>query len=385
MATAGGTSVNGRSMAQDSPAAVDDKLAGDIAAAAEEMARGAGDILLGHFGRSITVEYKDEAERDPVTSVDKASQEFLASEIAKRFPSHGILGEEGADEAEAETRAPDFIWALDPLDGTTNFLNGLPLYASSIGVMHRGVPIAGALFIPWPNSRGGFVLHCQRGHGCFADGEPVSVYQAEEPANNRLAGAARLLCPQRQVQLAAAGQDGRHAGDGQHRLRTGDDGPGGTPIFDHRGLPHVGHAGGSAGGDGGPGNGYDHAGEGKAVASAGVADAGLGRKTANHEGPQKLAGTAGGWGRAGGAVDRREHTAQVQAAGAAGAVGVGVAGAEATPITSSIRGSGCLLGLAMVIASEQTPILKQNLSSVSVVSFRQGSRHNWLEPYQSAS
>ncbi len=180
--------MNGGSMAQDSPAAVDDKLAGEIASAAEEMARGAGEILLGHFGRSITVEYKDEAQRDPVTSVDKASQEFLSSEIVKRFPGHGILGEEGADDAEAETRAPDFVWALDPLDGTTNFLNGLPLYAASIGVLHRGIPIAGALFIPWPNSKGGFVLHCRRGHGCFADGEPVSVYQADEPANNRLAG-----------------------------------------------------------------------------------------------------------------------------------------------------------------------------------------------------
>ncbi len=181
-------SSNGRSMAQDSPGAIDDALAVQIAAAAEEMARGAGEILLGDFGRSITVEYKDEAERDPVTSADKASEEYLSAEIAKRFPGHGILGEEGADDAEADTPAPDFVWALDPLDGTTNFLNGLPLYAASIGVLHRGIPLAGALFIPWPNSKGGFVLHCHRGHGCFADDEPVSVYQAEEPANNRLAG-----------------------------------------------------------------------------------------------------------------------------------------------------------------------------------------------------
>ena len=181
-------SSNGRSMAQDSLGAIDDALAGQIAAAAQEMAGGAGEILLGHFGRKIDVEYKDEAQKDPVTSADKASQEYLSSEIAKKFPDHGILGEEGADDAEADTPAPDFVWALDPLDGTTNFLNGLPLYASSIGVMHRGIPLAGALFIPWPNSKGGFVMHCQRGHGCFADGEPASVQQAEEPANNRLAG-----------------------------------------------------------------------------------------------------------------------------------------------------------------------------------------------------
>ena len=133
-----------------------------------------------------------------MTSVDKASQEYLSSEIAKRFPGHGILGEEGANDAESDTPAPDFVWALDPLDGTTNFLNGLPLYASSIGVIHRGVPVAGALFIPWPNSRGGFVLHsqpgarvlCRRGAGIGVPGRGAG----EQPAGGS-AGVLSLTGP----------------------------------------------------------------------------------------------------------------------------------------------------------------------------------------------
>ena len=77
---------------------------------------------------------------------------------------------------------------LDPLDGTTNYLNGLPVYACSIGVLHRGRPIAGALYLPWPNAKGGVILHCRKGGGCFIDDEPVSVYESEEPVANRLVG-----------------------------------------------------------------------------------------------------------------------------------------------------------------------------------------------------
>ena len=164
----------------------DDTLAQEIETAAAQLARGAGDILAGHFGRQMAIEYKDESERDPVTEADKASQEYLVREISQRFPSHSILGEEDSDES--ETPSADFLWVLDPLDGTTNFLNGFPVYAASIGVLHQGRPLAGALFIPWPGPDGGFVLHCRRGGGCFAGEEPVAVYQSDEPVNNRLVG-----------------------------------------------------------------------------------------------------------------------------------------------------------------------------------------------------
>ncbi len=165
-----------------------EKLVQEIADAAVQLARGAGEILTSHFGRQLTIEYKDEAKTDPVTSADKSCQEYLTSEIIKRFPEHGVLGEEGSDEADSDTPSPDFLWVLDPLDGTTNFLNGFPVYASSIGVLYRGRPLVGALFIPWPKPEGGFVLHCRQGGGCFADDEPVSVYESDEPGSNRLVG-----------------------------------------------------------------------------------------------------------------------------------------------------------------------------------------------------
>ena len=161
----------------------------DIERQAVELARGAGEILAGHFGRSIEVEFKDDKERDPVTAADKSTQAYLAAEIARRFPDHGILGEEATkEEQESEEPARDTLWVLDPLDGTTNFLNGLPVFASSIGVIHRGVPVAAALFVPWPADGGGFVMHCRRGGGCYADDAPVKVLETEQPIPNRLIG-----------------------------------------------------------------------------------------------------------------------------------------------------------------------------------------------------
>ncbi len=176
-----------------------DTIACAIEAAAVEFARGAGALLSGHFGKVISVEYKDKARQDPVTTADKETQAYLEERISRRFPAHGILGEEddlakNRASAAGDRTAPDFLWVLDPLDGTTNFMNGLPVYASSIGVLYRGRPLVGAVYIPWPSAAGsGVVVHGRAGGGAFAAGsdqdrEPVSVYPTEKPRGDRLIG-----------------------------------------------------------------------------------------------------------------------------------------------------------------------------------------------------
>ena len=92
----------------------DDALLREIEARAAEMARGAGAVLSSYFGKSLDVEFKDEAGHDPVTNADKETQEFLGQAIGKHFPDHSILGEE--DEPKEDSPANDFVWALDPLD-----------------------------------------------------------------------------------------------------------------------------------------------------------------------------------------------------------------------------------------------------------------------------
>ena len=162
----------------------DDSTLADIESHAADIARGAGAILSGYFGKSLNVQYKDENKRDPVTNADVEAQEFLIQAIADRFPDHSILGEE--DQVQDDSPARDFVWVLDPLDGTKNFMAGLPVYASSIGVMHLGVPIAGAVFVPWPRDGGGVVLHARRGGGSFMEQEPITVFQADGPQANAL-------------------------------------------------------------------------------------------------------------------------------------------------------------------------------------------------------
>ena len=169
------------------PGLPDDQTLARIEACATDLARGGGAILSGHFGKSLDVQYKDKNQRDPVTNVDKESQEFLAQAIAAQFPEHGILGEEDEEEKEGEDDlAQDYLWILDPLDGTRNFLSGLPIYACSVGVIYRGVAIVGAIFVPWPSERGGIVLHARRGGGAFAEGERITVFESKEPDPNAL-------------------------------------------------------------------------------------------------------------------------------------------------------------------------------------------------------
>ena len=170
-----------------SPQAIAEPLLAEMESLAASMAQQGGAILAGHFARlgALGVRYKDKRRRDPVTDADTECQRFLVDAISERFPEHGILGEEEEDKERESAPAPDMVWVLDPLDGTRNFLNGLPVYACSVGVMHRGAPVAGAVYIPWPGE-GGLVLRARRGGGAFAAGEPIGVYSRPDTDPARL-------------------------------------------------------------------------------------------------------------------------------------------------------------------------------------------------------
>ena len=163
-----------------------DDLLVELEAHAIDLARGAGAILSRYFGSPMGIEYKDKQKHDPVTAADKECQEYLTEAISSRYPDHGIVGEE--DEESEDSVAPDVVWVVDPLDGTKNFLNGLPVFACSIGVLYRGVPIVGAVYIPWLAQVGGVVMHARSGGGAFLEQERVTVSGGEESEGQRLVG-----------------------------------------------------------------------------------------------------------------------------------------------------------------------------------------------------
>ncbi len=149
------------------------------------MAAEAGQMLMGYFGGPLAVEYKDKRQSDPVTDADRETQAFLVRRIKDRFPDHAVVGEE--DTEPSKEPLSEFVWALDPLDGTRNFSQGLPVFACSIGVLRRGVPMVGAIFIPWPGGDG-TVLHARTGGGAFRDGQPLDRLEASVPKARRLTG-----------------------------------------------------------------------------------------------------------------------------------------------------------------------------------------------------
>lgn len=121
--------------------------------------------------RAEQVEYKDKQQRDPVTAVDRAMESLVRTEVRRRFPSHGMLGEEGTGEA----LASELLWVLDPIDGTANFAAGLPMYGLSLGLLRNGAPIVGAVYVPfWPVD-GGAVLSASLGHGARIAGKRIRL------------------------------------------------------------------------------------------------------------------------------------------------------------------------------------------------------------------
>lgn len=131
--------------------------------AAIEIAREAGDILLSH--RGVSFEYK--GEHDLVTAADRASEQLILKRLRERFPSHGIVAEEGGRaEMQAEMR-----WYVDPLDGTTNFAHGYPMWNVTLGLAKANEVIAGVVYDPLNRE----LFTAERGAGARLNGAPIHV------------------------------------------------------------------------------------------------------------------------------------------------------------------------------------------------------------------
>ena len=114
---------------------------------AVELATLAGAEITTSLGQTLSVRYKGGTEEagfaDPVSEVDHNTEVLIRARLNDAFPTHGILGEEMDAKA---GESDEFVWAVDPVDGTTNFVNGFPLFAASIGVLYRGRPLVGAIW-----------------------------------------------------------------------------------------------------------------------------------------------------------------------------------------------------------------------------------------------
>ncbi len=106
-----------------------------------EIAREAGALLMEYFHQHVKVEYKGEV--DLVTVADRKSEALILQRIQARWPQHDVLGEEGA---RIETGS-DYRWYVDPLDGTTNFAHGFPVFCVSLALEWKNQRIAGVIYV----------------------------------------------------------------------------------------------------------------------------------------------------------------------------------------------------------------------------------------------
>jgi myo-inositol-1(or 4)-monophosphatase len=146
-------------------------------AAIEAIAREAGALLKDFYSRHIGFEYKGDV--DLVTEADRNSEKLITSRIGEQFPDHDIMGEEGA---RRETGSA-FRWYVDPLDGTTNFAHGFPVFCVSIGLEHRGELIAGVIYDPTRDE----CFAAEQGSGAFLNGARMSVSKTKHLSESLLA------------------------------------------------------------------------------------------------------------------------------------------------------------------------------------------------------
>jgi myo-inositol-1(or 4)-monophosphatase len=150
----------------------------EFVATAESIAREAGALLREYYHRGVSAEYKGDV--DIVTEADRASEKLIVERLKAALPAHGVYGEEGARSG----LDSEFRWYIDPLDGTTNFAHGFPVFAVVMGCEKRepglaadedGEMVAGVIYDPLRDE----MFSAARGEGAFLNGKKMHVSTAK--------------------------------------------------------------------------------------------------------------------------------------------------------------------------------------------------------------
>ena len=139
---------------------------------AVKAARKAGSIITRASSDIDRLTIRSKQKNDFVSEVDHAAEEAIIGVLREAYPAHGILAEEsGARDGDAE-----FVWVIDPLDGTTNFLHGFPQYCVSIGLLHKGVPNQAVVFDPNRNE----LVTASKGVGAYLTDRRIRVSKVDK-------------------------------------------------------------------------------------------------------------------------------------------------------------------------------------------------------------
>jgi myo-inositol-1(or 4)-monophosphatase len=144
---------------------------------AVEIAREAGALLAELSTKPLDIGYKRRA--DLVTVADRRSEVLIVGRLRERFHDHAIVAEEGGNHRSSS----DYCWYVDPLDGTTNYAHGFPVYCVTIGLAYRGEVIAGVVYDPTRND----LYTAERGAGAYLNGQSLHVSHIENLSESLVA------------------------------------------------------------------------------------------------------------------------------------------------------------------------------------------------------
>lgn len=142
----------------------------ELIAIAKRAAQAGGAQLKQHFGQLSSIRAKGRA-GDLVTNADTAAEEAVLQLLADATPGIGVLAEESGRRPGSSAASSDLEWCVDPLDGTTNYAHGYPLFATSVGLLWRGQPLLGAMAVPRLDE----LFWAAPGHGCWRNDQPLRV------------------------------------------------------------------------------------------------------------------------------------------------------------------------------------------------------------------
>ncbi|NJD06542.1 MAG: inositol monophosphatase [Methylococcaceae bacterium] len=160
---------------------------------AVRAARAAGDLIARYSGRVDTLKITPKGRNDFVSEVDKQAEREIIGILQKAYPTHGFLGEEGGRQSGSQGKS-DFMWVIDPLDGTTNFLHGFPQFSVSIALMHKGKIECGVVYDPTSQE----LFTAKRGAGATLDNRRIRVSK-QKGYNGALLGTGFPFKDQRHV------------------------------------------------------------------------------------------------------------------------------------------------------------------------------------------
>jgi myo-inositol-1(or 4)-monophosphatase len=155
---------------------------------AQSLAKKGGKILRDNFGKLDESQIEVKGYKDVVTVFDKKVEQMYVKAIRGKYPDHGIIGEEGT----SDNPDKEFVWVLDPLDGTRNYTIQVPFYATVICLMHNNEPVVGVIYIPEINK----LYYAKKGGGAFLNGKKIHVSDV-----SKLAESSVLYCHKAKEEL----------------------------------------------------------------------------------------------------------------------------------------------------------------------------------------